>query len=307
MPKINYSIVIPVFNSFSTLFELTERINNTMVNYSIEIVFIDDGSVDNSWNTIKEIKTAFSNLKIIAVKLAKNYGQQNAILCGLKLCNGEYIITMDDDLQHPPEEIIKLIESNKTTNADVTYGLYNKQQHPFLRSIIKAIVATLLKPFYKSITNSSSFRLIKNDLALHLQKHSHYFMQIDEIIFWYTNNISTTNIKHTPRVNGQSGYSLFALAKITLNIFLSYYTFPLKFIVSSGFYISIGSIALGVFFIIKKIFFHVPIQGWTSLFVALLFSTGIIVFSLGIIGKYLIQILLVQSNRPSYVVAEIVE
>ncbi len=119
------SVVIPVYNSKSSLNELLERITKTLTNYNHEIILVDDGSKDGSWGEIVELKKAY-NSSLKAARLKRNYGQHNAIICGFSLAKGKFIVTMDDDLQHPPEEILKLIETQKTTHSEIVLPiLYN--------------------------------------------------------------------------------------------------------------------------------------------------------------------------------------
>lgn len=305
MQGIDYSIVVPVYNSAGVLAQLTARIIAAMQGYTFEIIFVNDGSTDGSWAELKSIKSNNPAAAITAINLSKNYGQHNATLCGCKHSKGNFIVTIDDDLENPPEEIHKLIATQAQTGADVVYGLYN--DNSALKGASKKMLFGIAKKaINNNIGNASSFRLIKKSIIESLTAHMQYFVRIDELIGWYTGHIAMVQVEHHPRTMGKSGYSFFRLVKLSFKIFFNYYSVPLKFIVSLGFYITIFAIGLGIFFIIKKLFFNVPIAGWTSLMVTMQFSTGIIVFSLGIIGRYIMQILHIQNSKPSYNIAEIV-
>lgn len=301
MKLIDYSIIIPVYNSSITLKELHSRIVNTMGNLTFEIIFIDDGSIDNSWDEIKNIQL---NNQIKAIKLSKNYGQHNATLCGLMNCRGKYAVTIDDDLQTPPEEIVKLINKMNETNADVIYGINNNSSNNPIKRILKLLLLLFTNLFYSQKKEASSFRLINRNIIQNISKHKQSIVSIDEVILWYTSNVSNTSVLHNNRKYGKSGYTILSVFTIAFNIFFSFYSFPLKLIVTIGFYTSLFSILLGLFYLIKKIFFNVSIEGWTSLIVSILFSTGIIVFSLGIIGRYVLQILSNQYQKPGFNISE---
>ncbi|HOY41959.1 MAG TPA: glycosyltransferase [Chitinophagales bacterium] len=301
MKLIDYSIIIPVHNSAITLKELHNRLVNTIHNLTFEIIFIDDGSIDNSWNEIKDIQ---QNYQIKAFKLSKNYGQHNATLCGLINSTGKYAITIDDDLQTPPEEIVKLINRMNETNADVIYGISKNLNKNFINKTLKLILLFFTNIFYSQKKEASSFRLINKNIIQNISQHKQSIVSIDEVILWYTANISNTYVEHNVRKYGKSGYSILSIFSIAINVFFNFYSFPLKFIVTIGFYTSLFSILLGLFYLIKKIFFNVAIEGWTSLMVTILFSTGIIVFSIGIISRYVLQILSYQQEKPGFNISE---
>lgn len=298
---ITYSIVVPVFNSASTLVKLVDDLKDTLREYSFEIILVDDGSNDDSWAQIKELKKENTAL-IKAIRLSKNFGQHNATLCGLEKSIGQYVITIDDDLQTPTKEINKLIACYNETQADVVFGLHKDPKQPLIKKIGKRFVKT----FFSNLNEyeGSSFRLIKKDIVSKIVKEIQFFIRIDELLSWYTHKISHTEVEHVQRGSGKSGYSSIAVLKLAINILLNHYTLPLKFITSLGFYISFFSVLLGIYYLIKKLFFNVWIEGWTSLIVTILFSTGVIVFTLGILGKYILHMIHLLNKKPGYSIAE---
>lgn len=301
----DYTIVVPVYNSMHTLQELINRICITLHSYTFEIILVDDASIDDSWKALQELKLQNVSHNIVLVKLVKNVGQHCTTLCGITQASADCVITIDDDLQIPPEEIIKLITYHQQNKNDVVYGIYNEQQQSFIRNNLRTLAYTSLKPFNSFMGKASSFRLINRWMINNLSKHSNSFVNIDETIQWYSKNIGMINVKHVERKDGQSGYNLWSLSKLVFNTIFNYYSFPLQFIIYIGFYISLGSILLATFYILKKLLFQVSVEGWTTLIVALLFSTGIIVFCLGIIGRYLVQIITIQNGKPPYVISDI--
>ncbi|MCX6235542.1 MAG: glycosyltransferase family 2 protein [Bacteroidetes bacterium] len=305
--NLKYSVVVPVFNSEDTLGELFERINGVFdhLQKSFEVIFIEDGGKDSSWNKLLAIKKNHPD-KVVAIKLAKNYGQHNATFCGLNHAKGNFIITIDDDLQNPPEEIEKLIAGYNESQADLIYGLYSDKKQSRLRKFYSTSFNRSSRAFVKGHGKGSSFRLITRELADSLLNHHQNFLFLDELFLWYARDISFVSVKHEERKFNRSGYNGFRLMRLFANIILYYSNVPLKIMVYGGLIFSSFTFLIGLFFVVKKIFFNVPILGYTSLIVAIMFSTGIIVFSLGIIGEYLSRIYMVQSKKPPYMVKKII-
>lgn len=304
---VDFSVVVPVHNSEETLDELFSRLFTVFndLRSSFEVIFVEDGGSDYSWSVLKQLKRQFPDL-ITAIKLSKNFGQHNATMCGFAFAKGDKIITIDDDLQNPPEEIKKLIETYKENNSDVTYGIYTKKQHTFARNVLSKGVKKTSKVFRKGIDKGSSFRIINHEIAKKIPDHNVGFIFIDEILQWYTNRISFVEVEHEKRRHNKSGYSLRELFKMASDLTYYYTNIPLKLMVYGGMIISVLSFVLAMKFVVQKIFFDVP-PGYTSVIVAILFSTGIIVFSLGIIGGYLSRIQTVQNKKPPFQIEELLD
>ncbi|MDF2438183.1 MAG: hypothetical protein K0Q95_2559 [Bacteroidota bacterium] len=295
------SIVIPVFNSKETLNELCEKLHRTLtaLDKPYEIILVDDGSKDDSWNEINRIKRT-QNYSVSGIKLSKNFGQHNALLCGFAFCKGDAIITMDDDLQHPPEEIPKLVQLYESTNADIVYGLPENKKHSSLRNAGSYFVRTTSDHTNTKVNGGSSFRMIRSSLTKQLiENHRHNFLFIDAVLAWYTGNIEVVTVAHHNRKSGKSGYTFIKLFRTYLDILVNYSAGPLRILTYGGLFLSIVSFAIGLRFIYKKIFHHVPL-GYTSLIVCILFSTSLILFCFGIIGQYLYKLYQLQNKRPSY-------
>lgn len=302
----DYSVIIPVYNSMSSLDELYQRIDKVFkdINCSYEIVFVDDGSRDESWEMIRKIKNDARSGNITGIKLSKNFGQHNAVFCGLENAGGNTIITIDDDLQIPPEEITKLIDEYNIKKCELVYGYFKRKYHSLFRNVGSWYIKKTGKIINKNAGEGSSFRLLSRKLAEQILKHSQEFVYIDELLFWYTNNISFVPVEHQKRKYKRSGYSTAKLFQITFNLMIYYTAVPLKIMTYGGFLSALVSFLVGLFYILKKIFFHHAPPGYTSIIVAILFSTSIIIFSLGIIGEYLHRIYKVQNKKPPYSIKE---
>lgn len=262
-----------------------------------EMIFVDDGSRDGSWTTLKKIKEQYGE-KIVAIRLAKNFGQHSATFCGFNFAKGSYVITIDDDLQCPPEEIPNLIGKMEESDAELVYGVYSKKKHSFFRNLgskyFKKISYLLGRP-----KEGSSFRLISRNIIEKIIMHHQNFVFIDEILHWYTDYVSLVTVEHHPRKYKKSGYSSRKIWSLLANIMIYYTTVPLKLMVYGGLISSAFFLVLSIIFVLKRFLFDVPL-GYTSLIVAILFSTSLILLSLGVLGEYLSRIYMVQNKKPLY-------
>lgn len=224
------SAIIPVYNSASTLEELSIRLVKSLekLSHTHEIIFIDDGSTDDSFNILKKIRFKNSNIKIIS--LNNNFGQQNALICGFNYAKSDYIITLDDDLQNPPEEIGKLV-SKILEGYDVVYGVPLKKQHTKIKNIGSRLNNSLFnficgKPKNIKIT---SFRILKKDLVHKITLNKASFVYISALILRHTKNIANIYVSHDKRKHGKSNYSFRKSLLLFLKIII-YYSKLSKFI-----------------------------------------------------------------------------
>jgi undecaprenyl-phosphate 4-deoxy-4-formamido-L-arabinose transferase len=301
---LTYSIVVPVFNSEASLPELHSRLSEVMqaTGQEYELIFVDDGSRDQSWETLRSIKAA-DPVHVTAIRLAKNFGQHSATFCGFNFAKGEWVITIDDDLQIPPEEIPKLIRKMEETDAELVYGIYERKKHSLVRNLGSAYFKKMSSLMGRS-GDGSSFRLISGNIIRSILIHYQNFVFIDEILHWYTDFIAMEKVEHQPRKYKRSGYSTRKIWGMLANIMIYYTTVPLKLMVYGGVISSAFFFVLSLIFAVKKVFYDVPL-GYTSLIVAILFSTSLILLSLGILGEYLSRIYMVQNKKPLYSVKKV--
>lgn len=305
MEKPAYSVIVPVYNSESTLQELFGRILKVFdtLGHPFEVVFVDDFSHDKSWETLLALKKSFP-AQVVAIRLARNYGQHNAIFCGITHAKGNFLVTLDDDLQIPPEEIPLLIHRLDETEADLVYGYFEKKKHSAFRNLGSYFIKKSSRLLLQSPGEGSSFRLFTRELGQNLLKHNQHFLYIDELLLWYTGNIQFVQVAHQKRSHHHSGYSTWKLMKISFNMMIYYTAVPLRIMTYGGFILSILSMLAAIRFIINKIVHDVPL-GYTSLIVTILFSTSVIMLCLGMIGEYLTRIYQVQNKKPPYSIRKI--
>jgi undecaprenyl-phosphate 4-deoxy-4-formamido-L-arabinose transferase len=302
MPQ--YSVVVPVYNGANTIKVLYQKTADFFVFHklSFEIIYVDDASADNSWQILKELKSENTNtVKIF--KLARNAGQQKATLCGINQANGKFIITIDDDLQTDPFEIKKLIDHQQETNADLVYGTYVSKKHSWFRNIGSKVVNWLFHKFSSTYHSGSSFRLIKKEITQNLKNIYQKRLLLDEILCWYTDSISHTTVEHHSSLKVKSEYSTLKLMLMTISYIISYTIIPLRLMTYMGLLFSIVTFFFGLYFIYQKLFSYAEL-GFTSLIVAISFSTSLILFALGIIGEYITRLYSKDSSKPIYVIKE---
>jgi polyisoprenyl-phosphate glycosyltransferase len=303
-PLNSISVVIPIFNSEKVLEELFQRIIVVLENLNLdaEIIAVDDGSQDNSWAELIRIKSN-TRIPFKLIRLSKNYGQHHALLCGIKHSSKEAVITIDDDLEYFPEDIPLLIEKYNESGTQLVYGIPRKKNISVFRKILVSIYRRLAKIRYNRGVGSS-FRLLSRSLANSITTHENPFIFIDELCLWYTSNLETITVRHAQSKRQASNYSTPALLRLTSNLIFISSTYPLRIVTTLGTLLMVFNFGFGSYYIIRKLFFSIAIPGYTSLIVSILFSTGLILFALGIMAQYLSKILLLNFGKPSYHIAE---
>ena len=306
--KIKYSVVVPVYNSENTLDELCERIKVVFkdITNNYEVILVDDCSGDGSWEKMKSMREKDKRVKII--HLLRNFGQHNATMCGFNYCNGDYVLTMDDDIQHPPEEIPKLIEKINEGYM-VVFGKYKVKMHSkfenFLSKIFQILMHRILKipkKIYISSFGIYKSEIVKNAITI---KSSYPFLAALISRSTPANKIANVEVIHKERKVGKSGYNLFKMFKFSLNLLINYSSLPLLLVGIFGFIISILSMGYGAIIIVRKIIDpSYGVTGWNSLMVAVTFLGGAILMAMGIIGEYLRRILAEISYEKQYVIGE---
>lgn len=301
-----YCIVIPVFNSEKIIGETLKRTQavcrNNNLNYTI--VAVNDGSSDRSWQVIRN--AAEEDKNIIAIDLGHNYGQHAALLCGLRHSDADYTITIDDDLQNPPELIMQLITKAVGGNHDFVCGRYLNKKHAIYRQLGSRIIQMLnervfAKPKDFALTN---FRLMDRRLTQRICQYKTAFPYINGIAVNNASRMANVDVEHHERKEGKSNYSLTRIIKLVLTILFNYSSFPLKFVCTVGFIVSTVSFWFGIFLIFKAMLGNTHVPGWTSLMVLMSFYNGLFAMMFAMVGEYLIRIINTTSNESSYHVRE---
>lgn len=297
------SVVVPVYNSENTLERLCSRVKGIFdtLNETGELLLVDDGSRDNSWQKIVALKTQFPFIK--GIKLHRNSGQHKALLCGIQNAEGKWISTIDDDLQFAPEDIPVLIRQAQENNADLVYGLIDDRKHSTVRNVGRKPLTYISKKYAEMPPKAGSFRLFHQSLSAKIAGFNRPFLFIDELLYWNARHIEYCDVSHTERETGKSNYSFLALFKMGLKFVVGYTTFPLRLITYFGLLAFVICLGLISFFIYQKYTVGAEL-GFTALIVSIFMSTGLTLFCIGVIGEYLNRLFLLQSQKPLYVIKE---
>jgi undecaprenyl-phosphate 4-deoxy-4-formamido-L-arabinose transferase len=303
MNLIDLSVVIPVFRSESVLEPLFERLTAVLdaTERSYEIVFVDDGSPDRSWDVLCELR-ARSPERVTAIQLMRNFGQHNALMCGFAHARGHYIVTMDDDLQNPPEEVPKLLEAIRKGDLDVVYGQYDKKQHHQGRNLGSKVVNAFFRLVFRSRATITSFRIIRRDVLESILSYDLNFTLVDGLLAWNTRRIGTVPVEHHPRQEGGSGYSLGKLLTLALNLFTNFSLLPLQIASFVGLLAALGGFALGAYYLLQYFAGNIAVPGYASTITAIFVLGGLQLLSLGIIGEYLGRLHLNVNRKPQYTI-----
>ncbi len=285
---IELDIVIPLYNSQTITPKLIQRLNEwrESVDFDFRVIFVDDGSVGSSKELIEQEAKKF---EYRLIRLSRNYGQHSATAVGLSYCNAPLIATMDDDLQHDPFELNKMIAHLKNKNVDLVFGSYSEKRHSIIRNLgsrFLKLVFSFEGINYKAIT---SFRLMRSNVASSFKNNRRPIVFIEEYLLRNSRSTSNCLIIHNSRADGASSYSYWKLFKFALKIVLFHSSLPLNFIVRFGILTAVICFFIGCYFIYQKLAFDSQL-GYSSTIVSIFFSTGLILMTLGIIGEYIRRI-----------------
>jgi glycosyltransferase involved in cell wall biosynthesis len=299
----NLSVVVPVYQSEASLPELVERLDKVLSGRAgeYEIILVNDDSPDGSWEAIERLARQYSHL--LGIDLMRNYGQHNATLCGVRSARYETVVTMDDDLQHPPEEIQRLLEK-LDEGFDVVYGVPRKLPHSWWRNLgsilSKWMVASAIG--IKTIRDVSAFRAFRTRLREAFDGYNNPDVMLDVLLSWGTSHFATVAVDEQPRKVGKSNYTMGKLLRMWLLYLTNFSTKPLRFSNIIGFaFTLIGFI--GFIYVITIYFVAGSVPGFPFLASAIMVFSGVQLFALGIIGEYLARVFERTSGKRPYTIA----
>jgi undecaprenyl-phosphate 4-deoxy-4-formamido-L-arabinose transferase len=305
--EIDLSVVIPIYRSGKTLGALVQRLVPVLQQTALgwELILVNDGSADDSWKVIQELQRA-SPGRVIAVDLMRNFGQHNAIMCGFRRSRGKFVVTMDDDLQNPPEEIPKLIEAITKSGHDLVYGTYSGKQHERWRNLGSSLVNSFYRLVFQSRCTVTAFRIIRRELVESILSYNLNFTYIDGLLAWNTQRIGEVLVEHQPRTRGRSGYSIAKLLALAFNLFTNFSLLPLQIVSAFGFFVASGGILCACYYLFRFLIVGISVPGYASTIIAILALGGVQLLSLGIIGEYLGRLHLNVNRKPQYVERQVI-
>lgn len=301
------TVVVPVYNSAATLPILVDRLIGvlTATTTDFELIFVNDGSQDTSWDVIGGLAARHAGL--IGINLMRNFGQHNALLCGIRAARYPVIVTLDDDLQHPPEELPKLF-SKLAEGYDVVYGTPQSEQHGLWRGVASRLIRLALQSAMgvDVARNVSSFRVFRAEVRRAFADYQSSFVAIDVLLTWGTTRFAAVPVRHEPRFHGASGYTLRKLIVTAINMMTGFSTLPLQVASLIGILFSLFGVGVLVYVLGRYIIHGGSIPGFPFLASVIALFSGAQLFTLGIMGEYLARMYFRSLGRPYSVVRDTV-
>lgn len=307
--EMELSIVIPVFNDQEVLDELNKRLKDALKSITefYEVIFVDDGSTDNSFRDLKQLQSLDSRIKIL--KFTRNFGQQNSIAAGLAYALGNYVVLMDSDLQDRPEDICQLINRMEEADTDMAIARWITRKDSFLKKSASKLFFFVSR-YTTGIKYESGlgvFRVIRRDILDQIIGIPENTGTILSLMFWSGIDYSVVDLERDKRFAGSSGYNLTKMLRLTADRVFSYSLFPIRLATRMGLLLALLAFSYAVFLVGKFVFLGNIAPGWTSTIVVIVLLFGINFLFLGIIGEYLGRIYVESKGRPKYVISRIID
>lgn len=299
------SIVVPVYNGAPSVPLLVDALSRLSVPDGLEIVLVNDYSLDNSLEVCRDLCRR-TDVALTVVNLARNFGEHNAVMAGLSYARGTHVITMDDDLQNPPEEVVRLWRHAKDNGYDVVYTYFSEKQHSPWRNFGSRITNWLADRLLDKPKGLylSTFRCMNAFTVRAILDHRGPFPYIDGLIMQMTQNIGRIEVTHLPREKGKSNYTLSRLIHIFLSMSLNFSVMPLRIATLIGGCMAVFGVLGFVLVIVEAFHFGTPV-GWASLMAATLLLAGVQLIILGLLGEYLGRVFLTINLKPQFVVRDV--
>jgi glycosyltransferase involved in cell wall biosynthesis len=298
------SVVVPLYQSEAILPELVSRLEPVLrcIASEFELILVNDCSPDCTWDVM--CRLAQERAWIRPIDLMRNYGQHNALLCGIRAARYELIVTMDDDLQHPPEEIPRLLDYIARTNCDVVYGTAERAPHGFLRNLATLATKVALRNVMgaRIAREVCAFRIFRADLAAAFRHYEGSFVSIDVLLTWSTDRFGALRVRYQPRQHGKSGYTFRKLIIHTMNMMTGFSTLPLQMASLIGFAFTLLGFAVLCYVVVRYLTHGDSVPGFPFLASIIALFSGAQLFALGIIGEYLARMHFRSMQKPPYVI-----
>lgn len=303
MPDITLSVVVPVYNSEHSLPLLSEALAEILpsISSAFELILVNDSSKDGSWKVIQDLTQQYS--WITGIDLMRNYGQHSALLCGIRAAHHEIIVTIDDDLQHPPSEIIKLLDK-LSEGYDMVYGVPAQEQHGLFRNWASQITKLALQGAMggEIARHVSAFRVFRTEIRNAFSSYQSPYVSIDVLLTWGTTRFAAVKVKHDARRFGQSNYTFRKLVTHAFNMMTGFSVWPLQAASTVGFAFTFFGILVFIYVIGRFVIEGGSVPGFPFLASIIAIFGGVQLFALGIIGEYLARMHFRLMDRPAYAV-----
>ncbi|HSN93690.1 MAG TPA: glycosyltransferase family 2 protein [Anaerolineaceae bacterium] len=304
LPDKSISIVVPVYNSEGSLTALVDEVKAVLepLDIRFEMILVNDGSRDKSWQVIEKL-VAENAGRVCGVKLMRNYGQHNALLCGIRAAKNEICVTMDDDLQHPASAIPQIL-AKLDEGFDVVYATPNEETHGFFRDMASVITKLALANTMnsESARNVSAFRGFRTNVRDAFAAFNGSNVAIDVLLSWATTKFGVIKVPHRPRTIGKSNYSFKALLQHATNMMTGYSTLPLRISSGIGFLFTLFGVGVFLYTLIRYLLYGGLVPGFTFTASLIAIFSGAQLFALGILGEYIARMHYRLMDKPSYTV-----
>lgn len=297
------SVVVPVYRSERTLRKLVDRVSASVERQDFEIILVDDASEDGTWKEISAISKGNTNVK--GLRLGRNSGQHGALLAGVRAAQFSTIVTLDDDLQNPPEEISKLVTA-LSPEIDVVYGISTKIKQNLYRRVVSKTARRFFSSTlgFSSAVSMSSFRAFRTELRTGFDSSLGPNISLDALLTWSTSRFTTTEVAHDQRAEGKSQYTFRKLVRFMIDMATGYSTLPLRMASTLGFTTVAFGLALLIFVVSRPLLSGGSVPGFPLLASSITIFSGVQIFLLGVLGEYIGRMHFRVMNKPTYMVAE---
>jgi undecaprenyl-phosphate 4-deoxy-4-formamido-L-arabinose transferase len=297
------SVVVPVFNAEKTLWPLVEALAAIPELQPMELVLVNDASADRSWEVIRDLAAAHGWIR--GINLSRNFGQHNALLCGIRAASHDVIVTMDDDLQNPPEEVPRLL-AKLAEGYDVVYGTPQKESHGLMRNAASRITKIALQSTMGAATarNVSAFRAFRTHLRMAFDKYSGPYVSIDVLLTWGTERFTAIPVVNRPRTVGTSNYTVRKLIVHAMNMMTGFSTVPLQIASVVGFALTLFGGLVLLYVLLRYLIQGTSMPGFPFLASIISIFSGAQLFALGILGEYIARMHSRTMEKPSYAVRD---
>jgi glycosyltransferase involved in cell wall biosynthesis len=300
----NCSVVVPVYRGEATIETLVERLGKVLPAAAdqFEVILVNDGSPDDSWGVISRLAGRCGWVR--GIRLTRNYGQENATLSGILESRFEVIATMDDDLQHSPEDLLKLL-AKLSEGYDVVYGVPRVRRQVWWKRILSSAVKRGISVLsgIPAVRDMSAFKVFRADIREAYRSIGGPDVAVDVLLSWIFSRFASVEIEEAPRAHGTSNYNFLKLIRISLRILTNYSTIPLRLASLLGFLFTL--VGIGILLYVIVIYFTLgSIPGFSFLASVMTIFGGVQLFALGIIGEYLARVFERSSGRPRYAIRE---
>lgn len=299
-PQIDVSVVVPVYNGMNALPELHSRLARVMdeSGYRHELILVDDRGQSKAWEVIQSLAT--TNSEVVGIRLSKNFGQHAATICGIDRARGSWVVTLDDDLEHPPEAIPEMLAACDA-EYPLVYGVFRQRTHAGYRNLSSELMRQLLIHAFPDMNKDyCSFRAIHAPLAKQLSQFRLNKPYIDGMLSWLTSSTRSVPVTHMQRQHGASAYTLRKLISHAVNIFVTFSVLPLRIATYVGSLLSVASFLYMIYIIYGKVSGNITNPGYSSIMSTILLACGVQLLILGVVGEYVARLMGSTYRRPVY-------